>query len=367
MSPSIPNLHHPPATTVSREDARARQAWLGRLHLAMLAVALLALAAMLIVPAPAGAALAPNEDPAGPWASSDSGVPDDSAAAAIAEDAARDDDDDDHSDDAAADDGRDDDDDDDRRDRRRVRRHHHPDEPGYGGHGRLYVGPRWGWWWGGPRVEVVVGSGKRYYDRRYDGALDLDVRPEKAEVWLDGEYIGVADNYDGFPSFLWLEEGTYDIAFYLEGYKTYHRQVTVRPGVVLDIEPRMERGESVKPRDLQSKSTVNRDNRVRDNRERRETVERRREATRPYTGGDDSGLLPGRVRFAIEPANASIYLNGIFLGIAGELGQLVRGLEIDAGEHVLEVVHPSFDAERVELQIAPDDRQEIVLVLERKR
>ena len=70
------------------------------------------------------------------------------------------------------------------------------------------------------------------------------------------------------PNYLWLDEGTYDVVFYYPGRKTLARQYTIYPGLVIDVEDRLEEGESVHPLDLGPKSHVNRDERLRRDRER---------------------------------------------------------------------------------------------------
>ncbi len=100
------------------------------------------------------------------------------------------------------------------------------------------------------------------------GALDVDISPDRAEVWVDGELVGVADDFDGFPTYLWLTPGTYDVVFYLPNYRTLARQYTIRPGQVIDVEDQLERGESIHPGDLVSRSTERRDERLRRREER---------------------------------------------------------------------------------------------------
>jgi hypothetical protein len=82
------------------------------------------------------------------------------------------------------------------------------------------------------------------------GALDLDVSPGRTQVYLDGQKIGTADDFDGWPRYLRLPKGRYEIVFYLDGYKTLVRQVTVYPGLVIDVDDRMEPGASIRPEDL---------------------------------------------------------------------------------------------------------------------
>ena len=32
-------------------------------------------------------------------------------------------------------------------------------------------------------------------------------KPDRADVWVDGKYVGEARDLDGYPSYLWLEKG----------------------------------------------------------------------------------------------------------------------------------------------------------------
>ena len=243
---------------------------------------------------------------------------------------------------------------------------------GWGGYGwwspHAFYGPAWGHpGWGYTNVYPNSASGGY-------GALDLDLSPERAEVWVDGERIGRADDYDGFPSLLWLEKGTYDVVFYLPGFVTLARQYTIYPGLIIDVEDKLARGEAIHPTDLGPKTTERRDARLEAEREIREDVERRRRAGElPYLDDEDdyeteededreeapdveepggtvpgvgaSGALdaraePGLVMVTVEPDDASVYLDGRFLGTGRELAALRSGLMVDPGEHRLEVVRP---------------------------
>ena len=91
------------------------------------------------------------------------------------------------------------------------------------------------------------------------GSLDLNVRPKKAQVYLNGRHIGVADNFDGFPRQLWLEAGTHRVAFYREGYQTVVREFTIRPGVAIEVKQRLLPGKSVPPQELSRNSRLDGD------------------------------------------------------------------------------------------------------------
>ncbi len=196
------------------------------------------------------------------------------------------------------------------------------------------------------------------------GALDLDVTPEEAEVYVDGELVGIADNYDGFPEFLWLQEGTYDLVFYHPDYRTLARQYTIRAGLIIDVEDHMRPGRAVPPEELASNSTARRDERLRRDRERREESRRqerdrwdrdRWQREREYTRQEPSDDV-GRVFLTVEPADAAIYLDGHFLGTGEELSQLSAGLLVTPGEHVLEAIHPSYDTETITFVVPPGDK-----------
>ena len=141
-------------------------------------------------------------------------------------------------------------------------RHHYGYRSHYGHYGH-YGGYRHGYYGHhGYRYSPYYSYGDSYYrprgglDRQAArlaglGALDLSVRPRKGVgVYLDGKHIGVVGDFDGYPSYLWLKEGTYQLVFYRDGYMTVVREYTIHPGAVVDVELRMERGRSVPPEKL---------------------------------------------------------------------------------------------------------------------
>ncbi len=235
----------------------------------------------------------------------------------------------------------------------------------------------------------------RAWDGEDWGALDLDVSPAKTEVFLDGQYLGRVDAFDGFPQYLWLEEGTYDLVLYRDGYKTIARQVTVLPGVVIEVDHNLEPGESVRPENLASTSHERRDRRLRYEREARERVremegedmEGEDEDEEEMDGGDtqvemeaeaeaDEGdtrferrrerdrAEVGRVRLEVEPDDASVYLDGRFLGTGAEIGRLHAGLILDHGAHKISVVRPGYRARELSFDVKEGEELELEVSLE---
>ena len=224
------------------------------------------------------------------------------------------------------------------------------------------------------------GYRRPYSADRYLGALDLNVKPKKAEVFVDGEYIGLVKDFDGFPGYLWLEKDTYDISFYLPGYQTLTRTFSVHPGNVVDVRLRLEAGEAVlpekpeKPRERAANRPPARwrdrdSDRGRDYGRDRDSdgerpgrfQEQRREVEEEKQR--DVRSEPGRLRLTIAPADATVYLDGRFLGSGEELGRLHAGLIVEPGEHSLEVLRPGFDSQRLEVRVGEGEEVELSVEL----
>ena len=69
------------------------------------------------------------------------------------------------------------------------------------------------------------------------------------------------------------------------------------------------------------------------------------------------------VRLNVEPGDASVYLDGRFIGTAGEIAQLPNGLLIDAGAHKLEAVRPGRRAMTKEFTAEAGSESKIDLTL----
>jgi len=76
---------------------------------------------------------------------------------------------------------------------------------------------------------------------RCQGWVDCDVMPEEAKVFINGAYVGTADDLDGYPSFLYLTPGEYRLTFQLSGYRTWSHMVRIRPGRELSIDINLQR------------------------------------------------------------------------------------------------------------------------------
>ena len=104
--------------------------------------------------------------------------------------------------------------------------------------------PYWGaYGWGYPYYGGGYWGG--YYGGGYDasdyqGAARLEVKPRSTEVFVDGYYAGVVDNFDGFSQKLRLEPGEHEVTLFLEGHRPLTRRMLFTAGQTLKVHHEME-------------------------------------------------------------------------------------------------------------------------------
>ena len=87
---------------------------------------------------------------------------------------------------------------------------------GYGGYG--YSG------YGYDSTPYDYGYGSRYGDT---GSVRMRVTPRDGQVYVDGYYVGVVDEFDGSWQRLRLEEGPHRIEIRLQGFDTLRFDVRI--------------------------------------------------------------------------------------------------------------------------------------------
>jgi hypothetical protein len=113
------------------------------------------------------------------------------------------------------------------------------------------LGWGWGWGWGYPGwYPYYYPPYASYYGPAYS-SVRLEVTPKEGEVYLDGYYVGIVDNFDGIFQRLDVPPGQHELEVYLEKYKPFRQKMLFRPGegyklkaVLQPLEP----GETQEPR-----------------------------------------------------------------------------------------------------------------------
>ena len=115
---------------------------------------------------------------------------------------------------------------------------------GWGWYGGWYAPAWWGWygpgWYGHP-----YGWYAPYYPPYgyvYDnaGAARIEVKPQNAEVYVDGHLVGRVDDFDGWLQRLHVPPGEHELEIYLPGHRTLRENVLFRPGATLKISGALE-------------------------------------------------------------------------------------------------------------------------------
>ena len=70
----------------------------------------------------------------------------------------------------------------------------------------------------------------------YTGSLRLKVKPRFGEVFVDGYYVGLVNDYDGIFQRLRLEEGPHHIEVVEPGYVPLEFDVMILPGETITYE-----------------------------------------------------------------------------------------------------------------------------------
>jgi hypothetical protein len=76
------------------------------------------------------------------------------------------------------------------------------------------------------------------------GSIRTLVGPDETEVYVDGYYAGVADDFDGLFQRLRVAPGSHEISLRLDGFLTWTAQVFAAPGQTIDLHHDMVPGAS---------------------------------------------------------------------------------------------------------------------------
>jgi hypothetical protein len=73
------------------------------------------------------------------------------------------------------------------------------------------------------------------------GGVSFDIRPASAQVYVDGTFAGLVEDFDGASEPLLLAPGTHYVEIRLAGYRTATFDVTITPGEITPYQGTLER------------------------------------------------------------------------------------------------------------------------------
>jgi PEGA domain-containing protein len=205
------------------------------------------------------------------------------------------------------------------------------------------------------------------------GAVRLLVDPDKARVFVNGYYTGVVDDFDGLFQHLDLPAGVHQVKLQLEGYQTQRFKVYVAPDQTVKIRFEMVKGSGENTSELVVGDKVGAEAYMRE--AWRETRDRSEASRRPAPERGDRDLgapsdvdrdRPPRAASAslhltVEPADASVYVDGAFQGTARQS----RSLDLPPGRHRIEIVRPGYRTLEREVEIEAGKPTNLDVTLEK--
>jgi len=60
------------------------------------------------------------------------------------------------------------------------------------------------------------------------GAIELNAKPNRADVWVDGKYVGEVARPHGYPSYCGWPRARTAVGVYKGGFATFDEQIEVR-------------------------------------------------------------------------------------------------------------------------------------------
>jgi hypothetical protein len=74
-----------------------------------------------------------------------------------------------------------------------------------------------------------------------DSSMRVQVKPRDTQVFVDGYYAGIADNFDGTFQRLRLEPGQHTVQLFLPGHRLFAQDLYLQPGNTFTLRHTMER------------------------------------------------------------------------------------------------------------------------------
>ena len=196
------------------------------------------------------------------------------------------------------------------------------------------------------------------------GAIRLQIKPNKALVYVDGDYVGIVDDFDGMFQKLVLPTGRHEISIEVDGYRTHQITVYISEGQTVKYRADLEGGEGSPTFDDLTGGEAYAGP-VQTSRRQAESPEQQgleypraeSEETRAATVPSDAG----RLRVDVRPEDATVYVDGHFVGTS----QILRRepLPLPPGPHLIEVVRPGYKTYQATVTVKSSETRELTIDL----
>jgi hypothetical protein len=201
-----------------------------------------------------------------------------------------------------------------------------------------------------------------------DAAVRFDVKPKQTQVYVDGFYTGIVDDYNDWYERLYTAPGPHEITLFLDGYRTHTQRAYLTPDHTFKVKFQMEKlpaGETAElppppppppPPDEQGQGL-------------RRTYGRRGQPPSPGAPPDTSpaGAPPpsaerarGTLELHLQPADAEVLVDGQSWPRSGADRVTI---DLSDGEHNVQVRKSGYVGYLTDVQIRPGETATLDIAL----
>lgn len=212
------------------------------------------------------------------------------------------------------------------------------------------------------------------------GEVRAEIKPNNAKVLVNGDYAGVVDDYDGWWQRLRMAPGKWRIVFRAPGYTPYVVDMRIVPGGEYHIKYQMTPGNDTLADEQMKPQRDPHDEQYGNNRDQDRNYGQNNQPNRDQGPDQDRGYQRdenyGRqenerggntqtLYLQVEPADATIYIDGNYYGTAAE-GPAEMKVLLPRGSHKIEIVRPGYRAYSNTVELGPGSDDHLNVTLEPK-
>src|SRR5256885_11242464 len=167
---------------------------------------------------------------------------------------------------------------------------------------------------------LLLGAQFSFAGNEVLGELQLEgtTKVEKTSgVWIDGQYLGYLDELKGSKK-IFLLPGTHKISVRQNGYQEFTQEVTLQAG---------------------EKQLVN--------------------VTMVKAQGYVMPSVTSEIKMSVNPDRAAVFLDGQFVGHAGEFGGIAKSLLVAPGHRKISISLSGYNTFNTEIDLAPNQKFEL--------
>lgn len=158
---------------------------------------------------------------------------------------------------------------------------------------------------------AVHADNKVLGELQLEGASDVE---RSSGVWIDGQYLGYLKELKGSKKILLLP-GTHKLSVRQNGYQEFTRDVTLQPGEKQLVTVSMTKAE-----------------------------------------GYVMPAVTSEIKMSVNPDRAAVFLDGQYIGHAGEFGGIGKSLIVAPGHRKISISLPGYNTFNSEIDLAPNQK-----------